>query len=182
MIIPTSWISLFIMFIVLKFFCYVTMLSFFELYSVNSSSWQFNSNSNSTSCQVSAIPFQFKLLNWKQANSSIWNFFWLLNGSLLELEALHAENSGALYEQLFWGLSGLRDWIDIFVHRELLECKWSLWTSLSPLTWRIWSDDMHFYLPVSHKIGWKKPLVSPFTFRIVPAWQYTPFELNFFFL
>ncbi len=141
---------------------------------------------NSTSCKskfnilwgvANSIPFSTHEL--KASQFFHLEFCLTLNGGFLELAALHAKNSGALYEQLFWGLSGLRDWIDIFVHRELLECKLGLWTSLSPFTWRIWSDDMHFYLPVSHKSGWKKPLVFTFTFRIVPAWQYAPFEYFF---
>lgn len=66
--------------------------------------------------------------------------------------ALHAENISAVYEQLFKDLSGLKEWIDIFVQRGLLESKWSLLSLLLPKNFNV-SNCTHLNLHVLHESG-----------------------------
>lgn len=74
----------------------IWLLNFFELFSAN-----FSTNPVLTHELKASQFFHLEYIF----------FFLTLNGSFLELE----QNRGAVYEQFFWGLSGLRNWIDTFV-------------------------------------------------------------------
>lgn len=106
-------------------------MNFFSCNSVSPFSCHSTLNSNNVKCgqyctiQISSPKLKEAILTC----GIIPNPGWQLKS---KRATLHAENSSAIYKQLFKDLSGLKKWIDIFVRRGLLESKLILLSLLLP--------------------------------------------------